>query len=162
MSDTPLSEAELRAQLVDLDFSGVHRGDGILLWHGEVGLSRLGTCRLALVDLTIPLLPERADATDRKECAPGLVLELIVERLLAPFDRHDANDVTVFHLLIASIGDGLGAAERSRLVQRFEYGEPVAALTLLRRCSLAACSFEAHRMPSGNVQPTTFVLRWSD
>jgi hypothetical protein len=131
--DNGLTEEVLREQLAELDFSNVQRGDSIHLWSQQIS-SNLGYCSLPVIQVTVPLFPNKRGAKEETFCSEEEVIDAIVEKLTDPFDLDIQDDVIAFYSIVTGLlsTDDFDAQDRATLVKRFEAGKPISPLSLLR------------------------------
>jgi len=157
---------QLQDALRALDFSGIAGGDTIIAWVQEIQ-SDAGIVQLPMFKIEVPTAKRRARSS-RGPAAPAKdsVASLIVEKLTQPLIKDVAADVFTFYQLLAALalsGDGDDEDVRAELVQRFENGDDVGALPLLRigKYLPVANSFQPWK-ETGIVQVGVHQLFWTN
>ena len=156
----------LQEELHALDFSGIAGGDKIIVWV-QVIESDAGIVELPMFKIDVPTAKKRA-MSSRGPAAPvkDKVVSLIVEKLTEPLSKDVAADVFTFYQLLAALalsGDGDDEDVRVELIQKFENGDDIGALPLLRigRYLPVANSFRSWK-ENGHVQVGVHQLFWTN
>jgi hypothetical protein len=154
---------QLQDGLQALDFSGIAGGDKIIVWVQEIE-SDAGIVQLPMFKIKVPTAKRRARSS--RAPAKDKVVSLIVEKLTRPLSKDVAGDVSTFYQLLAALalsGDGDDEDVRAELVQKFETGDHIGALPLLRigKYRPAANSFQPWK-ENGQVQVGVHELCWTN
>lgn len=162
-----LTEKVLREQLSQLDFSNVRRGATIHLWSQSLS-SKLGYCGLPVIDVIVPLFPNKRAASEQDETVGSdEIVDIIIEKLIEPLDREIEDDVITFYSMVTGLvsTDDFDAQKRSSLVRRFENGESIPPLPLMRVGNgdlPVASSFHQSKVAGSGAKRGMFELRWTN